>query len=80
MSARETRVMTEAEVESLKHSASWYNSLGNAVITTGFLAPLVASIVGLTGALGYLFITNGVSVILGSALHRWGSKFLEEIE
>jgi hypothetical protein len=72
--------MTQAEVESLKHSASWYNSLGNAVITTGFLAPLVASIVGLTGALGYLFLINGVSVILGFALHRGGSKFLEEME
>jgi hypothetical protein len=73
-------VVTQAEVENLKHSASWYNSLGIAVITTGFLAPLVASIVGLTGALGYLFLTNGVSVILGFTLHRWGSKFLEEIE
>jgi hypothetical protein len=72
--------MSQAEVESLKHSASWYNSLGNSLITTGFLAPLIASIVGLTGALGYLFLINGASVILGFALHRWGSKFLEEIE
>ena len=37
--------MTDAEKEGLKHSASWYNALGTAVITTGFLAPLVASIV-----------------------------------
>lgn len=72
--------MTVAEIEGLKHRASWYNAIGNSVITTGFLAPLVASIIGLTGALGYLMLINGAALILGVALHLSGSKVLEEIE
>jgi len=74
--------MELAEIEIIKHTASWCNTVGNAVITTGFLAPIVALIIGLTAPvnnLGFMLLTNGGALILGVSLHKFGAAFLNEI-
>lgn len=75
--------MNVAEIEITKHRASWCNTIGNAVITTGFLAPVAASLIGLTAPgqdLGLMLITNIAALVLGISLHRYGQSFLSEID
>lgn len=74
--------MTTREIEELKHRASWFNSLGTAVISGGIIAPFVAFVTNhvltKTG-IGVMLIMSGIALWAGFALHEAGAKVINEI-
>lgn len=57
--------MTLQEIESIKHRASWCNSLATAVMSGGIIAPIAAFVTGnlSTGTnIGILCIISGASL------------------
>jgi hypothetical protein len=74
--------MTLREIESIKHRASWCNSLATAVMSGGIIVPIAAFMTGnaSTGtSIGIIFIISGMSLWIGFALHETGAKFIDEI-
>jgi hypothetical protein len=74
--------MTPAEIEQVKHTASWLNSLATAVAAGGAIAPLFAFITGTLPGTASLASLTGVGLVctlLAMILHLIGREILAEI-
>ena len=74
--------MTTAEIEQIKHTSSWLNSLATAVATAGAVGPLIALIAGSlpgTSRIEVLLTMNLICFGLALILHRLGNELLGEI-
>ena len=75
--------MTLAEIEGIKHQASWLNSLATAVASGGIIVPSVALFTGVISSVtnvGVVALISGICLWISVALHEQGAKLISEIE
>jgi hypothetical protein len=74
--------MTPAEIEQVKHSASWLNSIATAIAAGGAFAPFFAALTATlpaTTSPEFLIGIGLVCTLLALILHLIGRKILAEI-
>jgi hypothetical protein len=75
--------MTLAEIEGIKHQASWLNSLATAVVSGGIIVPSVAFFTGVISNvtnIGVIALISGICLWAAIAIHEQGAKLVSEIE